>query len=931
MDAHQAATLSAAEHARLDSYMVAIATEARGNPQNIGSGEWRFGHSGGLCLHPDGQFHDFTAGRHGHGAYELLRYLHPDVDAVAFARDLLARHSGMGSFVPSEDTREDEAVEDEIERTAYIAGLLEGGLPIDDTPAKHFITQTRKLPLPPEVAAQLRWIPLFRGEEGVLVLPYTDDDGKLCALGVTHITPDGQKSLHAAARQIFRGVRGWHRRALLRLGKPSPAMVETEGFEKGLAALAGGAEYVVVTGGVSRFGLVEPPTLVKRVVIPRDDDPPGSLADQALWRGVVRRLGQGLDVAVTARPNTVAPKDAPPLKDLDDVWRYDHDLVSVLLKGASLEHGRLGEAADNAILDAASRLDAVALSRARKGVATLLRISVTALDAELNSRFKGRLAEAKAEEPALPGQSVTFSRVDPWPDPVDGAELLSEISDTFAHYVRVTKSERDVLALGVVHGHAWNLFDIMPIFALTSPQPRSGKTRLMRLMARTAPKALLIGGSTAAFLTRAIDLAHPNIFADEYDTIMKGDPEKAEMFRGILNTLFDRESAFVGKCVATEDGPVPRLFSVWSPLWLAGLKGVPPTIEDRAHHIQLRRKRLGEKVKSLRLRDGPEFDIFKRKAARFVADNERALREANPDCPEALAEHSDRAADAWSPLFAIAQVAGGGWLARAHTAALVLVGVQDAAGAKKEVTTDKDDELALLVDIRTTVIAVDALAPDADELGKDKQIAVKALTTARALADAGQAPAKPPRITLAIGGAQLALALGSTDLFPDRRWSEWEHGRPIKSHHIIAVLREYGIELKSVRVPGTDKFLWGFSRAALDDAFSRYVSSPRGYTPGEQKSASRPHSTEIIEENTKNGNPHGPTGSALKNNGGASNSAGFEGERRAETAEAAVSSAFSDESLTRQNLSPEDPKLPHTTHVGVPKGAIRRRGIGEPK
>ena len=123
-------------------------------------------------------------------------------------------------------------------------------------------------------------------------------------------------------------------------------MVETEGPEKGWAARAAGAEYVVVCGGVSNLGKVPLPPVVRSVVIARDADPPGSPADQALWRGVVRRLGQDLKVAVTARPNDIAPKDAPPLKDLDDVWRYDPELVPVLLNGANLEHGRLGEAVE---------------------------------------------------------------------------------------------------------------------------------------------------------------------------------------------------------------------------------------------------------------------------------------------------------------------------------------------------------------------------------------------------------------------------------------------------------------------------------------------------------------------------------------------------------------------------------------------------------
>ena len=109
------------------------------------------------------------------------------------------------------------------------------------------------------------------------------------------------------------------------------------------------------------------PPAVQSVVIARDDDPAGSPADQALWRGVVRRLGQGLKVAVTSRPNDIAPKDAPALKDLDDVWRYDPELASILLNGANLEHGRLGDAVDAAILDTASHFDAIELGRARKG------------------------------------------------------------------------------------------------------------------------------------------------------------------------------------------------------------------------------------------------------------------------------------------------------------------------------------------------------------------------------------------------------------------------------------------------------------------------------------------------------------------------------------------------------------------------------------
>ena len=92
-----------------------------------------------------------------------------------------------------------------------------GGPAAENTPGHRFITETRKLPLPLDVQARLRWVPDFRGNEGVLLAPYTDSEDKLLALGVTHITPDAQKSAHSPARMIYRGPSDWNTRALIRL------------------------------------------------------------------------------------------------------------------------------------------------------------------------------------------------------------------------------------------------------------------------------------------------------------------------------------------------------------------------------------------------------------------------------------------------------------------------------------------------------------------------------------------------------------------------------------------------------------------------------------------------------------------------------------------------------------------------------------------
>ena len=41
------------------------------------------------------------------------------------------------------------------------------------------IFTTRGTPLPPEELAKLRWAPHFRGDEGAILIPVTDNDGEL--------------------------------------------------------------------------------------------------------------------------------------------------------------------------------------------------------------------------------------------------------------------------------------------------------------------------------------------------------------------------------------------------------------------------------------------------------------------------------------------------------------------------------------------------------------------------------------------------------------------------------------------------------------------------------------------------------------------------------------------------------------------------------
>ena len=310
----------------------------------------------------------------------------------------------------------------------------------------------------------------------------------------------------------------------------------------------------------------------------------------------------------------------------------------------------------------------------------------------------------------LPGKPITFEEIVPWPERVDGPALLTELAETIGKYVIMDPHQRDAAALGAVFAHTHDLRDTAPIFFISSPTKRCGKTRLERVVKRLVPKPLMASSASPAFLARAIEKHRPTILIDEYDATAAGDQAMSETLRGQLNSSFDRDGAKIGKCVPLPGGGYDeREFSTWAATWIAGIKKIPETVEDRSVVLRLKRKLPGEKVARFRAKDGGELDILKRKIARFVIDNEQRIRDIEPDMPEALSAAGDRAPDAWEPLVAIADVAGRAWPERARNAALALAGV-DAA------PLDGDIDIALLSDISQILDACDAFEPTAEQL-----------------------------------------------------------------------------------------------------------------------------------------------------------------------------------------------------------------------
>lgn len=275
----------------------------------------------------------------------------------------------------------------------------------------------------------------------------------------------------------------------------------------------------------------------------------------------------------------------------------------------------------------------------------------------------------------------------------NGAMLLDTVRDTIARYV-ILPSEDALIAvvLWVAATHAVDRFDHAMRLAIHSPLKRCGKSRLMEVIAPLSHDAMQTTNVSVPALFRTIESAGeypPTLFLDEADQIFgstRKDEQNADLVAA-LNNGFRRGSPTY-RCVGPKH--TVQKFSTFAFAAVAGIGRLPGTIEDRAINITMRRRLPGEKVAKFRLRTGlPIVEELGGALAFWVSSAELA---DEPHVPDAL---EDRAADAWEPLLAIADAAGGDWPERARSAALHLS--RETADDAAEQSVD----VRLLADVRS--------------------------------------------------------------------------------------------------------------------------------------------------------------------------------------------------------------------------------------
>lgn len=274
---------------------------------------------------------------------------------------------------------------------------------------------------------------------------------------------------------------------------------------------------------------------------------------------------------------------------------------------------------------------------------------------------------------------------------IDGADLLDQMLATLKRYVVFANDSQAIATtLWIAATHAIDAWQHATRLVVKSPQKRCGKSRLLDLIAGMCHRKLLGVNATPPALFRSIGRSKtpPTIVMDEADAIWgtKRNAENNEDLRALFNAGFQRNRPAL-RCVGQKQEPTE--FDTFAMVAFASIKGLPDTIMDRAVIIDLQRRQRDQEVARFRLRrDGPRLDQIREALAQWISANLTNLADAEPQ----RLPVEDRAADAWEPLVAVADLAGGRWPELARMACRKLAGDAD--------DEEEAQDILLLDDIR---------------------------------------------------------------------------------------------------------------------------------------------------------------------------------------------------------------------------------------
>jgi putative DNA primase/helicase len=442
-------------------------------------------------------------------------------------------------------------------------------------------------------------------------------------------------------------------------------------------------------------------------------------------------------------------------------------------------------------------LDQLDYAHERKAAAKALGCSVSALDALV------RAARASLNPTTHASQPLVLAEIVPWPQTVDGAEVIGETIAAFGRHVVMGEAEKLTAALWVGHCHVIEATSITPRMAATSIFPECGKSTFLKVVRHLVPRPLHLVALKGPTLFRTIEYWHPSLLLDECNNwLLNGSGSGGNGTKGDIMSIIDaghERGVIVPRLLPSTTGKdwEPHAFEVYGPMALALIGRLPEQIDSRAIEIAFIRRTPDEAITPLHARrPPPELGDIARKWARWGADHVDVLKEWEPEIPDEL---SNRTADNWEILLSLAELVGEeavsagaphpGYAQKAREAAIA-AGRSSTAGRMRSNT-----RLTLLADLRDLFGA---------EWAEDQQ------------------RAKP------VFQDQAAVALFSETIvedlskLEDRPWAEWGRAKkPLTKVQLARLLAPLHITPHTVR-RGTSTAK-GYERKAFQKSWETYL------------------------------------------------------------------------------------------------------------
>jgi hypothetical protein len=241
-------------------------------------------------------------------------------------------------------------------------------------------------------------------------------------------------------------------------------------------------------------------------------------------------------------------------------------------------------------------------------------------------------------------------------------DLIAIVRDTIRRFVFI-KDDRMYLLISVwiLATYIYENFDYFPILWITSPTKRSGKTRLMEVLAQLASRPSGIKVNPSEAILFRITNRGSTLLVDEVEKLKNSDRDLYGAIMAVLNSGFQK-GASVSRVQKGKDGVLNEVdYNTYGPKVISGISNVTDTIADRSLAVKMiRRVRRSpaEKIERFRLRKlsselgGIVLQLKIWAAAK--SQTIQAIYDAMDAEPQGLESCDDRFLDIVEPLLTIA-------------------------------------------------------------------------------------------------------------------------------------------------------------------------------------------------------------------------------------------------------------------------------------